>query len=140
MAEDLEHLESKRAQLYRELSEIGDLRRGSIETRFRRCGKPGCVCAGPDHPGHGPQYLLMTKEGGKSVCKNLRPGPELEKAQREVANHRRFRDVIGQIVDVNEEICAARPIQGFAMEPEVETQKKTSSAKSRKNSPNRSIE
>jgi hypothetical protein len=82
----------------------------------------------------------MTKEGGKSVCKNLRPGPELEKAQREVANHRRFRDVIGQIVDVNEEICAARPIQGFAMEPEVETQKKTSSAKSRKNSPNRSIE
>jgi hypothetical protein len=23
----------------------------------RRCGKPNCVCAQPDHPGHGPRYL-----------------------------------------------------------------------------------
>jgi hypothetical protein len=137
MGEDLEHLESKRACLYRELSDVGDLRRGSIETRFRRCGKPGCACANPDHPGHGPQHLLMTKVGGKSVCKNLRSGPELEKTKREVANHLRFRDIISQIVDVNEEICDARPVQQFSSEPEVETQKKTSSAKFGKNSPSK---
>jgi len=123
MAEDLEHLESRRVHLYRELSEIGDLRRGSIETRFRRCGKPGCACANPDHPGHGPQYMLMTKVGGKSICKNLRPGPELEKTKREVANHLRFREIIKQIVEVNEAICDARPVQQFSSEPAAEAQK-----------------
>ncbi len=79
----------------------------------------------------------MTKVGGKSVCKNLRSGPELEKTKREVANHLRFRDIISQIVDVNEEICDARPVQQFSSEPEVETQKKTSSAKFGKNSPSK---
>jgi hypothetical protein len=40
---------------------------------------------------------------------HLRPGPELEKARREVAEHERFRDLVGQVTEVNEAICDARP-------------------------------
>jgi hypothetical protein len=40
---------------------------------------------------------------------HLRPGPELEKARREVAEHERFRDLVGQVTEVNEAICSARP-------------------------------
>jgi hypothetical protein len=40
---------------------------------------------------------------------HLRPGPELEKASREVAEYERFRDLAGQVTEVNEAICAARP-------------------------------
>ncbi|MGH3519041.1 MAG: DUF6788 family protein [Haloechinothrix sp.] len=35
----------------------GDFRRGSVIENYRRCGKPNCACAQPDHPGHGPRYL-----------------------------------------------------------------------------------
>ena len=53
----LDDLERKRSHLYDELAATGDFRRGSISENYRRCGKPNCVCAQPDHPGHGPRYL-----------------------------------------------------------------------------------
>ena len=40
---------------------------------------------------------------------HLRPGPELEKARREVAEYERFKDLAGQVTEVNEAICAVRP-------------------------------
>ena len=42
-------------ELYRELGQVGDFRRGSLNEVRRKCGKPNCACAAPDHPGHGPQ-------------------------------------------------------------------------------------
>jgi hypothetical protein len=40
---------------------------------------------------------------------HLRPGPELEKAEREVAEYERFRALVEQVTEVNEAICEARP-------------------------------
>ena len=39
---------------------------------------------------------------------HLRSGPELEKARQEVAEYERFRDLAGQLAEVNEAICAGR--------------------------------
>ncbi len=102
---DLKRYEIKRKRLYQDLSQVGDFRRGSISTNYRRCGKPNCACAEPDHPGHGPQYLLTKKVDGKSRAKNLRQGPELQKVEEELANHQKFRDIIKDIIDINENIC-----------------------------------
>lgn len=93
------------------MSQVGDLRRGSIAENYRRCGKGNCACREPKHPGHGPQYLLMTKVGGRSQARNLRPGPELQKIQQEVTNHQRFRELVQKVVEVNERICELRPVQ-----------------------------
>ena len=41
---------------------------------------------------------------------HLRPGPELEKAEREVAGYERFRALVEQVTEVNEAICEARPL------------------------------
>ena len=60
----LDDLERKRAHLYDELAATGDFRRGSISENYRRCGKPNCVCAQPDHPGHGPRYLWTRTVAG----------------------------------------------------------------------------
>jgi hypothetical protein len=54
-AGDLPDLERRREDLYRELSQVGDFRRGSLNEVRRKCGKPNCACAQPGHPGHGPQ-------------------------------------------------------------------------------------
>jgi hypothetical protein len=108
-ADELAELERRRAELYRELGQVGDFRRGSLNEVRRKCGKPNCACAAPDHPGHGPQWNLTRKVEGRTRAVHLRPGPELEKARREVAEYERFRELAGQVTEVNEAICAARP-------------------------------
>jgi Family of unknown function (DUF6788) len=49
----LPELEAERERLYAQLSSVGDFRRGSVTENYRKCGKPNCACAQPDHPGHG---------------------------------------------------------------------------------------
>ena len=107
--DELAGLERQRAELYAELGRLGDFRRGSLNEVRRKCGKPNCACAAPGHPGHGPQWNLTRKADGRTRTVHLRPGPELDKARREVAEYERFRDLVGQVTEVNEAICQARP-------------------------------
>jgi hypothetical protein len=108
--DELAELERRRAGLYAEIGRVGDFRRGSLNEVRRKCGKPNCACAAPGHPGHGPQWNLTRKADGRTRTVHLRPGPELEKARREVAEYERFRDLVGQVTEVNEAICSARPV------------------------------
>src|SRR5512146_516061 len=108
--DELAVLERRRAELLRELAGVGDFRRGSLSGVRRKCGKPNCACAAPGHPGHGPQWNLTRTVGGRTRARHLRPGPELEKARREVAEYERFRDLVGQVTEVSEAICDARPV------------------------------
>ena len=45
MEETIESLEKKRAELYTQLQETGDFRRGIISVLYRKCGKANCACA-----------------------------------------------------------------------------------------------
>jgi hypothetical protein len=108
--DELPELERQREELYRELSQVGDFRPGSLNEVRRKCGKPNCACAAPGHPGHGPQYNLTRRVEGRTRTRHLRPGPELDKARREAAAYQRFRDLVGQVTEVNDAICDARPV------------------------------
>jgi len=48
---------------------------------------------------------------------HLKPGPELDKAGREVAEHQRFASLVEEVSQVSEAICAARPVTGTATPP-----------------------
>jgi hypothetical protein len=129
---DLAGLEAERVRLYAELSGVGDFRRGALSAVFRKCGKPNCRCAQPGQRGHGPQYNLTRWQDGKTVTTHPRPGPELERAQREAAEWERFKALTGQIEAVNEAICGARPALGGPGEAALgsEGQKRGGSARS----------
>jgi hypothetical protein len=114
---DLAWLERRRAELFALITQVGDFRRGALNAVWRKCGKPNCACAQPGHRGHGPQYNLTRRAGGKTVNVHLRPGPELEKAEREVAEHQRFADLVEEVSQVSEAICAVRPVTGVAPPP-----------------------
>jgi len=116
MSAEVERLEAERGRLYQVLSQIGDFRRGSISVNYRRCGKTNCACAKPDHPGHGPQYLLTTKVNGKTWAKNVHGGPELERVEQELANHQNFRELVKNIITVNEHICDLKEAESQAEE------------------------
>ena len=100
-----------RSALLRQIAELGDFQPGSITGATRRCGKPGCHCAKPDDPGHGPHSQLTQKVDGKTVTQNL-PSPEaVRKAKREIDEFRRFQTLTGGLVDVNRKICRLRPVE-----------------------------
>jgi hypothetical protein len=131
-------LEARRAGLYAALSRVGDFRRGALNAVWRKCGKPGCRCAQPGQRGHGPQYNLTRWAGGKTVNVHLRPGPELEKAEREVAGYERFRALVEQVTEVNEAICGARPLARPAgVPPPPEGERGGSARRSRRRPPPR---
>jgi hypothetical protein len=102
---------------------LGDFRPGTISVNFRKCGKKSCACAQPGDPGHGPQYLWSTTSGGQSRAQNLRLGPELEKAQRELENHQVFLRLCRELVEINEKICRLRPVAEIKDEKEFEALK-----------------
>lgn len=107
---DVAGLERRRSQIYDDLSQVGDFRRGALNEVRRKCGRPNCACADPAHPGHGPQYNLTRSVGGKTVNLHLKAGPELDKVRGEVARYEQFRALVVQVTEVNEAICQARPV------------------------------
>ena len=120
----VESLEQRKQDLCQQLAGLGEFRRGTLSVNYRRCGKPNCACARPDHPGHGPQYLWNATIEGKSRAKNVALGPELEKIGQEVENYRRFQRWLEQWVEVNERLCQFRPMPEVAGEKELEQLKK----------------
>ncbi len=123
MDETIESLETKREDLYRELREVGDFRRGIISVLYRKCGKKYCACAKEGHRGHGPLHLWNTTIKGKSYAKSVKLGPEMQKYLDEIAHHRRFVELCAEIIVVNERICDLRPV------PEVKDEKELTALK-----------
>ena len=108
MPELLAELDRRRSELLAELSRLGDFRAGSITVLVRRCGKRGCRCSRTDDPGHGPNLRLTYKIDGKTYSESLADQAALRRAQREIAEFRRFQQWKRDFVGVNAEICRLR--------------------------------
>ncbi|MGH3302001.1 MAG: DUF6788 family protein [Streptosporangiaceae bacterium] len=122
----LAELEARRAWLLERMAAVGDFRRGSVSENWRRCGKAGCRrCAEPGSRGHGPRWLwTRTVPGRGTVGRQLAAG-EVEKVRGELAAWQEFAELTGQIVEVSEAICEARPAPAAAGQaPEPEGQKR----------------
>jgi hypothetical protein len=133
----LPELEAERDRLYAQLSMVGDFRRGSVTENWRKCGKPNCACAAPDHPGHGPRFLWTRSAGrGKTIGRQL-GADEAAKVRGEVSRHGEFTAISEQIVEVNEKICEARPAAGRAAPPAPGGERGGSSRRSRGRKPPR---
>jgi hypothetical protein len=133
----LPELEAERNRLYAQLSGVGDFRRGSVSENWRKCGKPNCACAQPDHPGHGPRFLWTRSAGRRKTVGRQLAAAEAEKVRREVARHAEFAAAVEQVIEVNEKICEARPAAGTDAPTAPEGEKGGSSARSRRRDPPR---
>ena len=111
MPDSLLDLESRRAAVQSQIAQLGDMRSGSITSTAGRCGNPNCHCHRAGDLGHGPYFRLTRKVNGKTVTETLSSPASLAKAQREVAEARRFRELGDQLLDVNEQICELRPVE-----------------------------
>jgi hypothetical protein len=67
---------------------------------------------------------------GKSVSETFASPAELRKAQREVEAFHRFRELSGELLEVNEKICRTRPVEG-TLTPQEKKRRKRSGRKSK---------
>jgi hypothetical protein len=123
-------LEQQRSDILSQILELGDFRSGSVTAIQGRCGKPNCHCHHPNEPGHGPNFRLTRKINGKTVSESFSSAAELRKAQREVAAFHRFRQLSQELLEVNEKICRARPVED-TFSPQEKKRPKRSAKKSR---------
>jgi hypothetical protein len=103
-------LEAERVRLFDRMASLGDFRRGSVQTVYRKCGKDTCSCSQNDHPGHGPMLIWTRSVNGKTVTRKIGSDAELEKLQREFENYRQFKEVSAELVVVNDQICQLKPV------------------------------
>jgi len=111
MSQSLAALEARRAELLHSIANLQDMRPGSIVGAVFRCGKPGCHCAQPDDPGHGPNLRLTHKVRGKTVTEALSTPAAVRKAEQEIAEFRRYRELSHELVEVSERVCRLRPVE-----------------------------
>ena len=130
MPDSLVALEQERSAILSRIVDVGDFRSGSITAISGRCGKPDCRCHQPNQPGHGPNFRLTRKVNGKSVSETFASPAEMRKAQREVEAFHRFRELSRELLEVNEKICRARPVED-TLTPEEKKRRKRSSRKSK---------
>src|ERR1700733_3248840 len=131
MRDSLVDLESRRAAVQLQIAQLGDMRSGSISGTVGRCGNANCHCHRAGDPGHGPYYRLTRKVKGKTVTETFSSPASLAKAQREVAECQRFRELGEQLMDVNEQICELRPVEEASPSAQEKKRRKRSKPKSR---------
>jgi hypothetical protein len=130
LSDSLADLEQQRTAVLAQIVEVGDFRSGSISAISGRCGRPNCRCHLPNQPGHGPNFRLTRKVDGKTVSETFPTAAELRKAQREVEAYHRFRQLSQELLEVNERICRARPVED-SLSPQEKKRPKRSTGKSR---------
>jgi hypothetical protein len=82
----VQQLEGRRNAILEEMRSIRSMRRGTINEQYfktRLKGRTGMVHQGP-------YYVLSKREGEKTVSSRLRSGAELEQAQKDVSEYKRF--------------------------------------------------
>lgn len=131
MPKSLSELEQQRSLMAAQLSQLGDLRPGSVTGIVRRCGKPTCHCAQPDDPGHGPTLRLTYKVQGKTISEALPTPASVRKAEREIAEFRKFQELSRSFLEVNERICRLRPVQEQTHSEQEKKRRTLSNRKSR---------
>jgi hypothetical protein len=123
-------LEKRRAAVLTQISQLGDFRPGSITSTQGRCGNPNCHCHKPGEPGHGPNVRLTYKLGGKTLTESFATPAAQRKAQREVAEFRHYQELSRALIQVNAQICQARPVED-TLSTEEKKRPKRSARKSR---------
>lgn len=130
MPDSLPALQMQRASIQQHIAQLGDMRAGSITTTGGRCGNPRCHCHAKEDPGHGPFYRLTRKVDGKTVTETFSTPTALRKAQNEIAEYHRFRELSRDLLEINGKICRARPVED-TLTPEGKKRLRRSRARSR---------
>ena len=94
----------RRERLLGGLPDLKEVLRGSLVTRYRRCGVKSCHCAVEGDPGHGPAYYLMVTVGTGNTLQVYVPEEHKKQVENWIENFRRVRETLEQMSTLNREL------------------------------------
>jgi|SRR5215207_666705 len=87
----------------RDLVALGDLRPGTLSTRYNVCGTPGCRCKATPPEKHGPYYQLGCTRKGKSSTKFVKQ-KDVPAVRKQLKNYERMRLLMDRWIDLATEL------------------------------------
>ena len=104
----IKELQGRITRIKKRLSQLGDLRPGTLSRQYNVCGNPTCRCKDPTNPKkHGPYYQLSYTHRGKSRTEFVRKH-FVPQVQREMKNYAILRQLTKKWVDLSLEIARLR--------------------------------
>ena len=98
-------LEARRVELSELLFRVGPFRPGSVHETWRRCGKATCRCAREGDPGHGPRVVVVRHVPDRGTRTDSVPADRVEEVGAQVEVYRRFKGLVAELVEVNDQLC-----------------------------------
>lgn len=92
-------------RIKKELTELGELRPGSLSEQYNVCGKAGCRCKADPPEKHGPYYQISFSRHGKSRSQFVRK-EDLTRAKRQLKNYERLRTLVDQWIELSLELVS----------------------------------
>lgn len=94
------NIQRRIVEIKSEISQIGDMRPGSLNKYLTVCGHPNCRCADAKNPiKHGPYYKLSYVHRRKSTSEFIQKEFVLE-MRKQLANYKRLRALTAEWVDL----------------------------------------
>ncbi|HEX6401751.1 MAG TPA: DUF6788 family protein [Pseudonocardiaceae bacterium] len=100
-------LRARRRRLAAQLGDVEMVLAGSLVEETRRCGKPGCRCAGGDP--HGPYAYFAPKTAGRGRSKYV-PANLVARVRAGLARGEQVEAVLADISAINAELLARREL------------------------------
>jgi hypothetical protein len=88
-------------QIKEELSNLGDIRPGTLSEQYNVCGKPNCRCKDPNDPKkHGPYYQLSYTHKGKSTTEFVKKDM-VAQVRCQIRNYAKFKKLTEEWIDLS---------------------------------------
>lgn len=113
MTDTIQSLIERRDRARDRFAALDDLRPGTLNEHYRKCGKPNCRCAREGDPGHGPSYILSRSLKGRKKSLPIRP-EEVAETRGLVGEYGRFRELVAEFLEASEALAEARRLAGRA--------------------------
>lgn len=96
----LKQIEKQIQKTKKDLTELGELRPGSLSKQYNICGKVPCKCKDPEAPQrHGPYYQVSYGRKGKSSSAFVRQ-ESVADIEKQLANYKRLIELVNLWIDL----------------------------------------
>ena len=95
-------------EIQKTLSEMGEMRPGSLSMQYNVCGNPSCRCKDKKNPKkHGLYYQLSYTHKGKSTTEFVKT-EKVNEVRQQIQNFREFKKLTEEWVDLSVKIAKLR--------------------------------
>ena len=96
-------LEQRIERIKQKLTDVGELRPGSLSEQYNVCGQAGCRCKADPPQRHGPYYQLSWSRKRRSTTRFVGPS-QLAAVREQTENYKRMQSLMDQWVELSIEL------------------------------------